>query len=210
MIIYRITNSINGKSYIGQTTKTLEERWKQHLANYKKLNFYFYRAIRKYGINCWKIEIIEEVEHSLLNDREQYWIAYYNTMKEGYNMNTGGGQNSKHSPEVINKLKQIIKTKEQREKMSLSAKIRMSREKKTGESNRAFKRYYFTPWGKYPCISEAYSSCPYKIKISKGRLWHCCTKPNKSIKGTNNLKYFSKEYIGKTYKELGFNYEDIK
>jgi len=167
--------------------------------------------MRKYGVECWNIEILEVViDINLLNEREQYWIAYYDTMNNGYNMNTGGGQNSRHSIETINKMKQIKKTKEQREKMSLSAKRRMSKEKQTGENNRAFKRHYFTPWGVFPCIAEAYESCPSDTKIGKSMIRIYCLNSEKTLIGTNNLKYFSKESVGKTYKELGFYSQEAK
>ena len=49
--IYKITNLVNGKSYVGQTIRTIEERWKQHIKDSKgnKDDFYLHRAIRKYG-----------------------------------------------------------------------------------------------------------------------------------------------------------------
>jgi group I intron endonuclease len=93
MIIYKITNKINDKSYIGQTIQNLNKRWKNHCYDaLKKLDkFKFYNAIRKYGKDCWSLEIIEEVDNEvLLNEREYYWIAYYDTFKNGYNSTSGG------------------------------------------------------------------------------------------------------------------------
>lgn len=105
-IIYRITNTINGKSYIGQTQQDLSERWKQHQReSSRKLSRKFYNAIHKYGTECWSLEILEEVDNiDLLNECEIYWISYYNTLKDGYNSTTGGFQGTEISDEVKKKM----------------------------------------------------------------------------------------------------------
>lgn len=90
-IIYKITNKVNGKSYIGQTRYTLEFRWRQHI--HKKDDTYFHNAIRKYGIESFSLEILEECDYSKLNEREIFYIAKYNTFKEGYNLTIGGDGN---------------------------------------------------------------------------------------------------------------------
>jgi len=87
-IIYKHTNKINGKSYIGLTTHSMEERLKQHLRNKNKHKFI--NAIKKYGIENFLSEIIETVEENLLAEREIFWIKYYNTYNNGYNMTEGG------------------------------------------------------------------------------------------------------------------------
>lgn len=90
-IIYKVTNKVNGKSYIGQTRYTLEFRWRQHI--HKKDNSYFHNAIRKYGQENFILEILEECPVSILNEREIFYIAKYNTFKEGYNLTIGGDGN---------------------------------------------------------------------------------------------------------------------
>ena len=90
-IIYKITNTINGKSYIGQTVKTLAKRWYYHYHYAKNNKNHFHDAILKYGTDCWSFEILEEVnDNNLLNEREIYWIVYYDTFKSGYNSTIGG------------------------------------------------------------------------------------------------------------------------
>jgi len=94
MIIYKITNLVTRKLYIGQTTQTLEQRWKQHLVfiNRNK-NTKLSNAIRKYGAQNFLIELIEQAPNQqILNEREQYWIKLYNTIDPGigYNMTEGG------------------------------------------------------------------------------------------------------------------------
>ena len=93
--IYKITNKINGKSYIGQTIQSVKERFYQHCAtkcSQAILNMVIHKAINKYGKSNFTIEVIEEVESTNLNDRERYWIRYYDSYNNGYN-STEGGQN---------------------------------------------------------------------------------------------------------------------
>ena len=108
--IYKITNNINGKVYIGKTTKTVEERWKGHLKkkNYKKNKFY--NALNKYGIDNFTIEEIEECDDDLLNEQEIYWINFYNSYENGYNSTGGGDGGIKITPI---KIKQIIELYQQ-------------------------------------------------------------------------------------------------
>jgi len=97
-IIYKITNKINGKYYIGQTKTTEKIRWKKHIDvaihPSKNYNTYFSKAIRKYGKENWKIEIIEKnIENTeTADDREIFWIAIFcsNNPKFGYNSTSGG------------------------------------------------------------------------------------------------------------------------
>lgn len=87
--IYKITNKVNGKSYIGQTRYTVEFRWRQH--QHKNDGCYFHNAIQKYGAENFTVETLEECEVSQLDSREIYYIAKYNTFNEGYNLTIGGG-----------------------------------------------------------------------------------------------------------------------
>jgi group I intron endonuclease len=94
-IIYKITNIVNNKVYIGQTQKTLEERFKHHVnfakKDYRSKDICFARAIRKYGENNFIIEKIDEADSKeLLNEKEKYWINFYDSFKSGYNSTLGG------------------------------------------------------------------------------------------------------------------------
>lgn len=91
--IYKITNKINGKSYIGQTIQDVKERFYQHCAtkcSQAVLNMAIHKAINKYGKSNFTVEVIEEVESTDLNDREKYWIKFYNSYNNGYNSTEGG------------------------------------------------------------------------------------------------------------------------
>ena len=88
MEIYKITNKINGKVYIGQTIRPVEYRFHRHIndAMHNILDTHFARAIRKYGPDQWQLEVIDAATtQDELNQKEQYWIKYYNSVEEGYN-----------------------------------------------------------------------------------------------------------------------------
>ena len=91
--IYKITNTINSKSYIGQTIQNVKERFYQHCVtkcSKAVSNMAIHRAIKKYGKSNFTVEVIEEVESTNLNDRERYWIRYYDSYNNGYNSTEGG------------------------------------------------------------------------------------------------------------------------
>ena len=91
--IYKITNTINGKSYIGQIIQNVKERFYQHCAtkcSKAVSNMAIHRAIKKYGKSNFTVEVIEEINSANLNDRERYWIKYYNSYNNGYNSTKGG------------------------------------------------------------------------------------------------------------------------
>ena len=91
--IYKITNQINNKIYIGKTIGTIEKRWNEHCKDYQRReceNRPLYAAMQKYGIENFKIEEVEECSDIVLNERERYWIEYYGSFKFGYNATKGG------------------------------------------------------------------------------------------------------------------------
>lgn len=95
-IIYRITNIVNSKFYIGKTTKTIQERFKRHCYNHKDQNTYLYKSMRKHGIDKFIVDIIEETDFDSLNEREIHWIK---TLQPHYNMTSGGeGGDTSSSP----------------------------------------------------------------------------------------------------------------
>ena len=97
--IYLISNDINDKVYVGQTIQTLNKRFNGHCCYSKSdrsVNMYIKRAIHKYGKDKFHITLIEECPINLLNNREKYWIAFYDSYNNGYNL-TKGGQDSNYS-----------------------------------------------------------------------------------------------------------------
>lgn len=92
--IYKITNTINYKCYIGQTIKVPEERWRQHKRNmnYESCkSIALYKAFRKHGIDNFTFEVIETgIAVEDLNEKEIWYIAEYCSRTNGYNMVDGG------------------------------------------------------------------------------------------------------------------------
>ena len=89
--IYQITNKLNGKIYIGKTERSVQERWKEHCRDYLKERCEIrplYRAMKKYGVENFFIEVIEETDNP--EEREVFWIQQKGSFKSGYNATLGG------------------------------------------------------------------------------------------------------------------------
>ena len=89
--IYKITNDINQKIYVGKTERTVEERFLEHCRAFKRESCEkrpLYSAMRKYGIEHFHIELIEETDNP--EEREIYWIEKLGSFKNGYNATLGG------------------------------------------------------------------------------------------------------------------------
>jgi group I intron endonuclease len=106
--IYMIENKVNQHKYIGQTARNVEDRIAEHIkfSRYKKFNESraLYQAIRKYGTDNFKWKVIDTAQsQEELDEKESYWISYYNTyLGEGYNMSPGGQIEKKnHADEEI-------------------------------------------------------------------------------------------------------------
>ena len=109
--IYKITNKINGHSYIGQSVN-ISKRWQNHIIsssnkNDKGYEYPLYRAIRKYGISNFSFEVLEECSQNLLNEREKYWIKKLSPV---YNQTLGGqtGGSSKLNRQLVKEIQQIL------------------------------------------------------------------------------------------------------
>lgn len=108
MLVYKVTNRINGKVYIGQTIGDLEMRKSKHLYNVvNDSNFPFHNAIRKYGEDNFDWVVLEECDSiEELNESEEYWIEKLSTISpNGYNLQTGGN-NSMHHEETKRKIRE--------------------------------------------------------------------------------------------------------
>lgn len=92
--IYKITNQVNGHSYIGQSVD-ISRRWRNEkthafLPESREYNSTLSCAFRKYGIDNFQFTVLEECGIHELDSREQYWIKYYDTYNNGYNQTMGG------------------------------------------------------------------------------------------------------------------------
>jgi hypothetical protein len=92
MIVYCITNTVNGKKYIGMTSRTIDQRWESHCSSARNgSTFRFHSAIRKYGEESFTKEILFcDLDESSCRTIEEETIKEYNTMITGYNAKPGG------------------------------------------------------------------------------------------------------------------------
>lgn len=209
MVVYKITNVKNGKIYVGQTTLNLKERWRIHkfcAENPDKCaNTRLSRAMRKHGVDSFKIEILERCGSvNELYDREVYWINTLNCVKMGYNV-LHGGYRGKHSNESKSKISKANKgrvfSKEWCENISKAKsgvpgiigrkmpdhvmeallKANKGRELSIDHKNKISKKLSEIRGGdKNPFFNKVHSD-ESKIKMSKKRVGK---KPNQKIKET--------------------------
>lgn len=138
--IYKITNKLDGKSYIGQkkSTKLVEHYWGS--------GDLITAAIRKYGIDNFDREILEWCNSKEeLNTAEIYWIKKFNTIETGYNLSPGGNGGylgPEAAAKVSAKLKLYFSNPENRKKQSKRLTgVVSSRKGKTAENDEAVKRF---------------------------------------------------------------------
>jgi group I intron endonuclease len=129
-IIYKITNKINNKAYIGQTTRTIDKRWNEHCKENSCL--ILSSAIKKYSPENFEISIIEEVDNDQLDALETKHIKEFDTLfPNGYNIQTGGNKGKQHCEASREKMRQAKlgdknhnfgkpRTDETKEKISLA------------------------------------------------------------------------------------------
>lgn len=105
-IIYKITNKINGKCYIGQTSRSLNKRQNEH-CNLKGSSKVLSTAINKYSANNFEITVLETVtDNSKLDDLEKEYIIKYNSISpNGYNLESEGKLCKKMSEESCEKMR---------------------------------------------------------------------------------------------------------
>lgn len=112
--IYCIENIETNKKYIGQAVD-IQDRWRRHIGDLNRnahCNDYLQNAWNKYGKDGFKFYIIESCDVEQLDEKEIYYIDFYNTMDRnyGYNMKSGGQLSSnKYSDEVKQKMSQSVK-----------------------------------------------------------------------------------------------------
>lgn len=121
--IYQIINDINNKVYVGKTEFSIEKRFKEHCIDaFKNRNEKrpLYSAMRKYGIEHFHIELIEETDNP--EEREIYWIEQKRSFKKGYNATLGGdGRKYLDYDLIIASYKEIQSIKETAIKLGISA-----------------------------------------------------------------------------------------
>ncbi len=121
-VIYKITNTLNGKFYIGKTKQKLSRRITQHKYDSKKGSLGLGAAIRKYGWENFTVEVIETCPIDKLNEREIFFIAELNSKSpNGYNLTDGG--DGTVNPSAESRAKNSASNKEQKRSPETRANI---------------------------------------------------------------------------------------
>lgn len=188
--IYKYTNKTNGKIYIGQSTN-IHKRYIQHIYDSKhrpEKSTGIDKAIAKYGIENFEFEIIEECPVEQLNDREKYWIEYYNSYHQGYNCSLGGDslKGAEH-PRAILTEEEVWEIREMY-KMHIPRSIVYEAFKDSGISARGFKKVWDNE--NWPGIHE-------DVYTEENKLWH------------KNCVGHSEDQIGLSSLDRAINQEEI-
>ena len=128
--IYKITNLINNKSYIGQS-KNIYHRWQRHKQtaynpNMNGYNYPLYQAIRQYGLENFSFEIIEECPNSLLNEKELYYMLQFNSLKNGYNQVLPSQRGTDLIPSVVFQIIEELKSNKKENTEAIGKKFNVS------------------------------------------------------------------------------------
>lgn len=173
-VIYKITNKLNDMIYIGQTTRSLKVRFREHA----KAGCHLHNAIEKYGIDNFAIEVIEECKTKQeLDEREIFWIAELKCRHpNGYNLNNGGSGNAGflQTEETRSKKSAIMKGKKSRffgKRHTEESKLKIGASM-TGEKNHFYGKHH-TDEVRVKISSIRRNSTPYKnllIELDKRKL----------------------------------------
>lgn len=203
--IYKITNLIDNKVYIGLTTRTVEARWKEHCRHGSQQ---IDDAIQIYSIENFQIETLEECDESILDDREKYWIDYYDSFKNGYNNTYGGRGNNfimtDKSDVVLQLWKNGLTINKIIEKTSLNVETVRSYLNKNGitkEQIRERANYYIG-------LSKSHPVLQYDLDGNFIKEWNTAVEAANAL--NLNSKYITSTCRGhqKTYNGMKWKYKD--
>lgn len=224
MIIYKITNMVNQKIYIGQTQNTIKHRWSQHCRTSPKKSL-LSKAISKYGKVNFTIEGIDTAFSLVeLNEKEMNWIRHFNSndLEIGYNISTGG--KNPHNHDLRRKLSAIGKKRVQKPvSCETKEKIRVANtgKKHSKETIQKLRQYHSTR--KLPAVTNEAKknmskalkgrvfSEEHKINLSKAAMGK--KMPPRKVPSAAKIKKEDVEKIkelyghGLTVKEIACKYE---
>lgn len=200
--IYLITDLINNKQYVGQTNKGYKYRFKQHcnyaLGKRKNCPQLIDALIKEYGIENFKVKLLESVDYKLRNEKEQYYIKLYNTYENGYNCTIGGDYNPMLDPKILSKHKIRMNDQEIRDKISKGVLNSL-----TPERIRFFSEFTTNRWNKWN--EEAKNNCVKGlINYNNSRkLKIACLDDNENILYKFNSASDACRFFNKPIKEAG-------
>ncbi len=203
MYIYLITNTVNGKQYVGQTRQSVRERFRWHMAAYERTTTPLARAVRKYGPESFTVTVLEKCSTiEQLGDAEARWIHELGTLApNGYNVRPGGF----HAPLAL----------ETRRKIGEAGKGRVFSPERNAKISRALKGREFTPeWREK--ISQAGTGRKLTLKQIEALRAGRRAAPNPSQAGEDNghatltwaqvREIRAKRAVGRTQQSLADEY----
>jgi hypothetical protein len=177
--IYCIENLINNKKYIGQSID-INQRWRTHkseLNNNKHYNIQLQRAWNKYGNKNFNFYIIENCDYMCIDEREKFYIAKYNTYKNGYNRDLGGSKDKDVSPDFGKKISQARLNKTADEKYEI-----MKANIKAHEFE-SIPVYQIDLNGNIVKLWSSARRAGKELNIIQSVIWTCLNKTRKTYKG---------------------------
>lgn len=201
--IYKITNTLNNKVYIGQTTRTVAKRFQEHLkscSEQSKQTLHLYQAMNFYGKDVF---IVEEIDYAVsqleLNQKEDYWIQFYDSINTGYNMMPGGSETNPMKSALVKEKHDLkMRTEATRTKISKTMseyrlqhgftdehkrRIKESRAKRREERSAQGLSFYDHPEhmasrsiGIY-CILDTGERLDFESILDGGKWWYATFKP---------------------------------
>lgn len=152
--VYLIENRVNGNKYVGQTIMPLNKRWLAHIQESKTFSERpLYRAMKKYGLDNFKIKVIEEVPEDKLSEREIHWIQYFNSYHNGYNATTGGESNKNIKDVIKDKISQSMSEVKRSEEWTDNISIALKKKLERGEK-----------WGFFTSKNPGGAHCKRRVK----------------------------------------------
>lgn len=181
-VIYKITNHVNGKVYVGQTLCTPQKRWREHSCAARSSNWrktYLHRAMHKYGINNFHLNVIDQAAtREELNAKEKYWIGLLGTASstKGYNLTIGGeGCNYVH-PQTGERIsaKARARWRDQATRKHYAEKVWT--EERRSQFSEMSKAFYASPEGRAAKermrrAIQVMRQCPHCHETFTGRQW---------------------------------------
>lgn len=193
--IYKITNNANGKIYIGQS-ENIERRWRAHINASKRYNYPLYVDMRKYGVDNFSFEVLEECRVDELDVKEKDYIKKLNAYihkkgSNGYNMTLGGKNNTTGMKFSVESRKKMSLAKQGYVPYCNGKPRKQEHIKKLRESFRAnYKKENHPMYGKH--LSDTTKEKIRQANLGKKHTEETRKRMSESRKGSRNANYGKK------------------